>query len=89
METSVNSCHGLHPATSPRPLAPDRFLTKVVKGSSWASVEVASLDLRLECHFYCPVRLRKGFSRESISVKLIFNSTEGASGLHILGTCGA
>jgi hypothetical protein len=72
MVTCVHSCHGLGPTMSPGPSAPVRFPMKIVKGSTWASISVATLDLRLERRLHHPVRLRRGLVHELISVKLIF-----------------
>jgi hypothetical protein len=48
MVTCVLSGHGLHPTTSLGPSAPDSYPTKITKGSSWASIDIAAQDLRRE-----------------------------------------
>jgi hypothetical protein len=70
--TRVLSCNGLRPMTSLKPSSPDRSSTKIGGGSTWTSVDAATQNLHLERHFCNPVKLRKGLSRESISVKLVF-----------------
>jgi hypothetical protein len=63
--------------TSLGPSAPDRSLTKIARGSTWASIGVAAQDLHLKRHSRHPVRLRKGLAHESISVKFVFLQHQG------------
>jgi hypothetical protein len=68
MATHVLSCYGLRLAMSLGPSAPYHSPTKIVRGSTWASIGVAAQDVYLERHSRRPVRLRKGLVHESISV---------------------